>query len=293
MTVIRNQIAIAIPIHAPHYQFASLWVYASMGGDFDLVFVHTTDAERLAFEQCFSEPALEKFQSLVLADHFSDQQLAVLAQKRAHPSVKKFYALARLKTQYSHVICLDAECLLLRRTGWAHAAQTIMARKQWFGGQLHPGMVGERQIVQCSMTELPRPYGLAPDYFDRIDELLYTWWWDLPVYETAHISAFLDWIGWHDKDHFLRRITWFSFDHVVYQYFTHVYHGFEFVTVVGHYHSLEFSPTNVVQYMHTEVSPLHWVNALAYAQNPVFYQERGFLAVFHLDRSVYPNFNIL
>ncbi len=285
-----QRVAIAIPIHAPHFQFGTQWVYASLGAEFDLVFVHTTKEEQSAFEKHFPKTALDHFQSLVLADHFSEDQLALLAEKRAQPSVKKFYALERLQAHYSHVICLDAECLVLRRSGWVQAAQTIMSRQQWFGGQLHPGMVGERQIVQCSMTELPLPYGLLTPYTHRIEDLIYTWWWDLPIYESAHLPAFLEWIGWHHKDEFLRRISWFSFDHVVYQWFTHLFHGFELVTCTGHHHSLEFSPSHVVEYMHTEVAQLHWVNGLAYTQNPTFYQERGFLAVFHLDRSVYPIF---
>jgi len=153
-------------------------------------------------------------------------------------------------------------------------------------------MVGEREIVKRSMTELPRNLDLPCDYFEKNENLIYSWWWDLPVYKSDNVKDFLNWINWNDKDILLKRISWFTFDHIVYQLFTSVYFDFDFVKINGHYHSLEFSRSNTVEQMDSSFSKLHWVNGLAYAENPSYYQSNGFLAVFNIDRIEHPLFKL-
>lgn len=290
MTSCINKTVIAIPIHQPYFKFGVNLVYSSMGAEYDLAFVFSSIMDKKEFEMLFPGPALKYFQSLVLEDCFNENQMKIIAEKRVHPTVKKLFALDCLKNNYLYVICMDAEIIFLEKKGWNEAAKKIIDRKCWFGGQLNPRMIGEQRIVQCSMTELP-PYGSVPeDYFKNIENFYYTWWWDLPVYKAEHIDKFLQWVRWDEKNDFLSKITWYTFDHVVYQLFTCIFEGYQFQKIIGHCHSLEFSSTNVVEFMAEHIAQIHWVNGMAFAQNPGFYLEHEFLAVYNIDRTIHPQF---
>lgn len=282
-----NKIAIAIPIHPPHFMYGVNLVYSSMGAEYDLVFVHSTYDDRKAFEKLFPEPALQSFQSLVLTDNFSEKEMQTIDSKRVHPTVKKFYALDCLKTKYSFIICMDAEIIILKKTGWNEAAQRIFERKCWFGGPIK-AMDSFQKIIECSMTELPHSQFFPENYFKCLDNLSYTWWWDLPVYRSADIEDFFKFINWHEKDYILKNITWFSFDHIVYQHYTSVKQQFKIVKVTGKgdWISLENCPSHIVEHVNTNEGKLHWVNSVAYSENYSYYSSHGFLAVYHIDRVV-------
>jgi hypothetical protein len=111
------------------------------------------------------------------------------------------------------------------------------------------------------------------------------------VYDCSHLDDFQSWIGWHDRGDFLNRLSWFAFDHVVYQAFTVLHRNFQLLRVNGHVHSLEFCGSARVRQVHEGIDQLSWVNALAYSQDPAYFRQQQFLAVYHMDRNSFPQFN--
>jgi hypothetical protein len=286
-----NRTVMIVPIHDAYFNYGVSLAYSSLGADYDLVFVCSTAQDTQTFSATFPPSVRAQFSVITLDEAFDAQDMAVIAQKRLWPTVKKFHALFKCGRDYDHAVCVDAETLVLQRRGWTAAAQRILAKKHWYGGGLLGPMVGERATYQHSLLDVSSPQDHAAIARLVGQGEIYTWWWDLPVYDCRHLDDFQAWIGWQDRRAFLERLTWFAFDHVVYQAYTVLHRGFQLVRVNGHVHSLEFSNSARVRLVHESIGQVSWVNALAYSQDPEYFRQPQFLAVYHMDRNSFPEFN--
>jgi len=289
----KNRTALVVPIHDAYFTYGINLLYQSMGSDYDIVFVFSTDADRRAFAAMHQASFFLDYHSIVLDDHFSGSALRLVAERNVWPTVKKFLAISLVHASYDYILCVDAETFILRATGWTEAAEKIVSEARWYGGALNESHMAERQIMHASSL------GLAPAAeHDKIRVLshdwgLYTWWWDLPVYEAKSVPGFLDWIGWSPSLQFVERLGHSIFDHITYQFYTALHCGFEIKLVDSLAHSLEFSNAGVVAAVHQGVGPVRWTNAFAYAQAPGFFRSNDYLAIYHIDRKTFPQFNLI
>lgn len=289
-----NKVALVVPIHEPYFIYGVNLIYSSINSEYDLYFVFSDFIDKQKFESCIPANSPLSFSSLVMEGDFSRDDLNLILRNRVSPSVKKFFALEKISDKYDYIICVDAETVVLKKNGWLSSARKIIQNKKWFGGRVAPHMIGERAIVEKSFFELPSfSDSTEKEILNKLgDGLIYSWWWDLPVYDCRHVPGFMEWIGWKDRRKFLDKISWFTFDHITYQLYTVMFHGFNFCVVEGYLHSLEFSPSDAVEYVFDNIGGVSWVNAYAFSQNEEFYSSRGVLAFYHIDRAIFPDFNL-
>ncbi|MCF1446346.1 hypothetical protein FS815_05820 [Agrobacterium vitis] len=287
----QNRTALIVPIHDAYFIYGINLLFQSIGADYDIIFVFSTDADRLQFREMHQASPFLNYSSIVLSDYFSGSALSVVAEGRTWPTVKKFLALSLAHKLYDYLLCVDAETFILNKTGWTEAAASVVSAARWYGGTLTANHSAERQIMHASSIKLAP----AVDH-EKIQAIsgnwgIYTWWWDIPVYSAKSIPGFLEWIGWDASLQFVERLVHSVFDHITYQFYMALYGGFSFTMVEGIAHAMEFCNAGIVSKVHQQIHPMRWTNAFAYSQDPNFFRENNYLAVYHIDRKSFPQFN--
>ena len=157
--------------------------------------------------------------------------MAVVQTRYTYPTSKKILALEILHEFYDYIVCLDAETFILNNQSWPEAAAKILGQKIWHGGQVRTNEFDELKVIKASATELV-PLLDRPQLAEATAAYtLYSWWWDLPCYDCRHVPGFLQWIEWWPRDGTITRLSYHSFDHLIYQYYTILYHGFSLQVV--------------------------------------------------------------
>lgn len=285
-----HRTAVIIPIHEPYFHYGINFLYQAMGGDFDVVFVFSTEAERVKFATMHQASPAIAYRAIVAADHFPASAFDTFGENQNWITSKKFLALWLLQGHYDYFYAVDAETFILRPQGWTQAARDTLARGVWHAGTSPASSDSDimRHSALC-MSPVADHERLAAAMQDFS---IYSWWWDLPVYDAAHLQAFFAWIGWTPTRASVSRYTFIAFDHLIYQAYTLLHAGFRYEHVDWVRHSLEFARAEVVAKVHETVEPLRWVNAYAYAQQPDFFKAQDYLAVYHLDRLTFPQYTL-
>ncbi|MHA8067521.1 hypothetical protein V7S76_12685 [Aquirufa sp. ROCK2-A2] len=287
-----NQFVLICPIYPPDFKYGQYLYYQSLLLEIQVCFVFTThEDEQLFISEVCKEQKLSCL-SIILEDIYTNNQLERLLEKRSFPTFKKFVAIDQLKSQFDFLICIDAETILLTQD-WSSICHKLLNRKIWFGGGLTSTMRDAKKIMQSSATEL-----VPIEDHEKIKRLtfdynFYNWWWDIPVYYSSDVSAFLHWLNWYDTESVINRLTWYSFDHSIYQFYTVLYQGFKFVKVNDVIHSLEFSSVDVYQHVKQDFEAPTWINCRAFLQDSSFAKENNMAAIYHIDRVSMPEFDLM
>jgi len=287
-----DSVCLICPIHPPDFLYGQMLAYQVITANIDLCFVFTSESDKKAFLQLTSKKVSPWFMSLVLEDCFTQDELKSVKEKRLFPLFKKFFALEKLSQSFIWLICVDAETLLLKLDHWAVSCESLFESKLWFGGIIKPHMIGEMQIATASGTELVPISDQGQIKALASNFNYYSWWWDLPAFKSDHVEDFLAWINWKATESIIQRASWFTFEHVLYQYFTALNFGFKLHTVQEVTHSLEFSDVSVYKLVSNTLRTPTWMNCNAYLQDPDFAYEHGVMAVYHLDRIEFPQFEV-
>lgn len=287
----KNRTALIVPIHDAYFIYGVNLLFQSMGADYDIVFVFSTDADRMQFKEMHQASPFLNYASIVLADYFSGSAMSVIAEKRVWPTIKKFLALSLTHSYYDYLLCVDAETFILSPTGWTAAAEEVVNKATWYAGSLGLDNLAERHIMHASSVALAPVEDLQTIQTMSRDWTVYTWWWDIPVYSSQSVPGFLDWIGWNPSLQFVERLNHSVFDHITYQFYMVLHGGFSFKLVNGVNHAMEFCGAKMVAGVHQQIHPMRWTNALAYSQNPDFFKQNDYLAIYHIDRKTFPVFN--
>jgi hypothetical protein len=75
---------------------------------------------------------------------------------------------------------------------------------------------------------------------------------------------------------------------MLYNYFCILFYDYKLLIIPNIHHSLEFSNSEIVEYVDTNMCKLYWVNFNAYKQNSEYYKNNNFIIVYHLDRIDFP-----
>ena len=286
----QRAVCLVCPLHPPHFLYGQMLAYQVLRAKVDVCFVFKSTEDQRTFVQLDRKGNKPWFRTLVLEDHLPAAAIRAVVAKRLVPVFKKLCALERLRSDYEWLICIDAETILLAFDRWAETCESLFDSKVWYGGVIKPHMTTEQRIATASGTELVPAkdagmiLSLAPHHN------WYSWWWDLPAFKSAHLSDFLNWIDWADTGSVIKRASWFTFEHILYQYFTAVRYGFSLHTVQEVTQSLESSGVTDYRHVAETLRAPTWMNCNAYLQDPGYAADLGVMAVYHLDRTGFPSF---
>lgn len=161
--------------------------------------------------------------AVIIADeHIPAGRLQTYLQVRSIINAKKFIGLHCLLDDYELLCTLDCETAVMR-PGDVRQSCALRAERRAFAAHCVelPEM---RHIVHCPA----RLFGLSTE--DRIVRevtdggRLYAWFENVPTYERDTLGDMFERFG-ADRDVTVLcdRLSWFDFDHIVYQYFSCLY----------------------------------------------------------------------
>jgi hypothetical protein len=223
-----SDVAWIVPTHRPHFPFALSLLdgVREHGLDVDLHFVLGDRAEADEFDALLADGAHQASAcSLVAIDeHLPAGRFQSYLAVGSIINAKKFVALHVLRDRYELLCTLDSETTVLA-PGDVRRSHALRAERRAYPA--HAVELPEmRQIVEASARLL----GL------RIEERilrevtgggrLYAWFENVPVYERDALGEMFERLGAErDVTYLCDRLSWFDFDHILYQYFCCCFRG--------------------------------------------------------------------
>ena len=205
-----NTVAWVVPTHIPRRETYFNFAHTTKRflHDVDEYIVVTNQAEFISF----NFPPEWKIRSLLLSDWYSEDEILHFIRVRSIINVKKIYALNILKNQYSRVVITDDEVELFDSISaldiQSHPVIFPMHKTDnWY---LHKIINAPLSLIN---SRRERDWLLA----NIVKHNYYGWFSDLPIYEMQQIPKFLRRFGLDSPDG-LFRLTYESFDYVLYQY---------------------------------------------------------------------------
>jgi hypothetical protein len=201
-----------VPVHPPHFDLylRHLKIAYKLVRGVSHVAVFTTRAEADAFLGLESSVRPERL--VVLEDFFSRESLDLFLLTKSIINVKKLFAVKHLQHSYSHLIVTDCEVEVVAPL----SIEDIVSHRTFF--PFH--RVTKSHLLQ--KVAAPAAMIVAED--DRnwvmknlVDRGLYSWFSDLPIYESLRLEGFWERFSLLDNDDFLR-LTYDTFDYILYQY---------------------------------------------------------------------------
>jgi len=274
-----NKCAFVVPLHPKHFDYGYYIFHYLLNKNVDLYFVFTNTTEKDNFLSKINTDISEKVNFLLLID-FAD--ISIVQKTNSFVSIKKLFALSKLKEKYHYISCIDSEIKFINDTNdYYNIMKNIVDNKTICGGKLKSN-IHTINIVRESLIKLT-----DNRYHDQLKSLsqdyrIYTWWCNLPVYDCKIADEFLKWINFSNNN--LERFCWNIFDDMLYNFFCILFYNYKLKIIENCYHSLEFASSNLVEYVDKNLCKLYWVNNLAFSENKIYYEKNNFQIVFHLDR---------
>jgi hypothetical protein len=207
---VANTVAWVVPTHLPRRKTYFIFAESSKRflRDVDEYVVVSTHAEFAALKF----PEAWKVRPLVLSDWYSADEIMHFVRVGSIINVKKLYALNILKDNYSRIVITDDEVEFFA---------SISAADIESHNIIFPLHKTDNKYLQKIINA---PLSLINSRKDRnwlleniVRDNYYGWFSDLPIYESEQIPKFLQRFGLDNSDG-LFRLTYESFDYVMYQY---------------------------------------------------------------------------
>jgi hypothetical protein len=267
-----DNIAFLIPIYPPHYHYIYNLINKCINNDIEvdifLVFSNSID-----YDNFYMKNGIKP----IICDHLNTESII---------TYKKFFGLKQLaNSKYDYIICCDSEidilCDNFTNENINNKIQQIFNNKKIYAGVCDSDEPLYTRITQTSANLFPEQYDFLKNITNNFT--LYFWWSDLPVYRRADITPFLSMINYDN-------IVFTHFDHIIYQYYLILYHGFEIINttpITDLRHSLECLFTTDINILNKLLDinyGFSYITNRMYTLNKNFiYSQKGFL-LYHLDR---------
>jgi hypothetical protein len=272
----QNKCAFCIPLHPKHFNYGYEIIDALNGTDADLYFIFTDDADKDAFYKDIEGDV----NYLILSDFVDIKRLN---KNRSWVSVKKMYALSKLYKRYEYISCIDSEVMFINKTFYKSMKHTSND-KMICGGDISDSANRDYiKIIKESLTNIVPVKDRAKLKQISQDYSIYTWWSNLPVYDSSKARGFLDWVQFNNTD-FIDKMTWYVFDDIVYNYYVILKYNYKLVVIPDINTSLEYASNKIIQQVDKEICKLHWVNYSQYKLDEDYYKKNDFIIAYHLDR---------
>jgi len=265
-----DNIAFLIPIHPPHYNFIYNLINKITTNDIEidiyLVFSNDTD---------YNNFSMKNEIQAIICDPFKTESII---------TYKKFFGLKHLaKSKYDYIICCDSEIDIISKNFTNNIINNkikhMFDSKKIYAGYTERDLA--LRITEASANLFPEKY----DFLKNITKnfRMYFWWSDLPVYRRADITQFLSIIKYDN-------ITWYHFDHIIYQYYLILYHEFEIINttpITNTDWSLEELSTDDNDVLNKLIDikyEFNWTTKNMYMLNKKFIEMQKVFLIYHLDR---------
>jgi hypothetical protein len=269
-----------IPLAPKHFNYGQYIVNRLHGTGIDYYIIFTNRAEHDEFMKLVGDTFMPE--SLLLSDFVNKEQFQLIERENTWACMKKFFALLTLYRKYEYIAAIDSEIEILNTNpdDYYNAMKDIATRKIITGGIYYKDILNESLYLMTPPGDHAALKKLSQD------NSIYTWWSNLPVFDCKLVRPFFDWIQFTESNitAFLSRLKWQFFDHMAYEYYCALHHGYTIMVTPNLKHSLELCSSRHVEYTDTHMRKLYWVNNYAYKENKEYYKNRGFLIVFHMDR---------
>lgn len=278
---LNKKCAFCIPIYSNHFNYGyRILKELNEPMDADIYFIFTDENEKNTFTE-FNKESLP-FKFLILSNFINPN---IVKKYNCFPSFKKFYALYELHKKYKYLSCIDCEITFIRKNNFYQMMESISNNKTICGGDIRNDETSSATYKKIITDTLTR---LVPNDVVSLKKLsqnynIYTWWSNLPVYDTSIVPYYLSWIGF-DNSTFVHKMTWYVFDDLLYNYYLLLKYNYRLHVVPNLQHSLEYANSAIIQNVDKNVSKLYWVNKSAYDTNKHYYHANNFYIIYHLDR---------
>lgn len=207
-----NQVCWVVPVHPPHFEIYARHLEKStqMVQGIDHVGVFTSHAEAEVFSQSVWSSALHR--AVILEDFFPSDLLGLFMKTKSIINVKKLFAVRELQHDYSHLLVTDSEIEVFSTI----TQEDVIAHGPFFPfHSVHKAHLLHKVAAPATMISRTEDRNWVVKNF--VDLGLYSWFSDVPIYESRRLEGFWERFSLHDIEDFLR-LTYDTFDFILYQY---------------------------------------------------------------------------
>ena len=213
-----------VPTHRDHFTFAQR-LLEGVREHALCVDVHFVLGERAEVDEFAALAGDLGRGSLISAnEHFANGRFERYLAARSVINTKKFLGLHLLMDRYDLLCTLDSELVVLG-PGDVRASYAVRAERR-----AYPAHAVEvpfmRQVVQSPARLLG--FDVEERILDEVTQggRLYAWFEDVPTYESQTLRRMFEWLGaGSDVTVLCDRLSWYDFDHILYQYYCCCFDG--------------------------------------------------------------------
>ena len=213
-----NRVSFVIPCHPPHYHFVDDFIDSlhkfRMEEQADLILVLSNEEDRDKFFENPQSRADIPIGTIILPPEYRN------TINKNIPSIKKFYAVYRLRKKYEYIIVIDAETIVKKNVDLYAICQKFFNDRILWGNQT----TGQDPNIELIKNSCARWFSYHPER-DRIKSDLYTWFNQPCFYETKWLEEFFRVSGMINH---LNSLAWTDFEYYIYMYYLILYRGFRF-----------------------------------------------------------------
>ncbi len=273
----KNKCAIVIPIHPKHYEYGKNIVESLSNDncDADLYFVFTNEEDKNNFKYLN-----KKVKSIILNEHVDDNLMKNIEKNGSWVSTKKLIALKTLYNKYEYITCIDSEIIFLKNNNFYNMMKEVYEQKKILGAKINTDELKniiKNSSIAKNQEDEEKIKKITNDY------TIYTWWNNVPVYKSDDIEDFFNFIGFDNLEEFLKRINWYYFENLSYNYYCLVKRGFELIIEETINTSIEHCDSSIVENINNKILKLFWVPNKSYKKNKDYYDKNDFYIVYHMD----------
>ena len=197
-----KKVSFVIPCHPPHYHFVNDFLDSfhmfRMEDQADVILVLSNEKDRDKFFETPHGGADMKIGTIVLPPEYLN-----MINKNI-PSIKKFYAVYKLRRVYEYIIVIDAETIVKKNVDLYAVCQKFFNDRVLWGNQIN----GKDRNVDLIRKSCARWFSYHPER-DRIKSNLYTWFNQPCFYETKWLEEFFRVSGMINH---LNSLAWTDFE---------------------------------------------------------------------------------
>jgi hypothetical protein len=264
-----KSLAWIVPSHKPRINYLSILIDSfqkySSGVDLIIVWSYKTDNQiDLKFKS--NSPNIRH---IYLDDFYSINDIILMEKTRSIINIKKLLAIKEFYKHYKGLVCTDDEIEFYREfTG--DLVNEHFSRDRLFPATNIMSVKSKDDIISRVLAECVKFLANESDRStikSKIENFsTYSWFSDLPYYDSRLVGNFLQFFSITDYQSLLR-INFFTFEHILYQYYcilneNYEYHLYDWkYNVFGSYNWFECfhlnisSPTYAIEYQR-EFAPL-------------------------------------